>query len=340
MLDGAAELVLELASQAKGQLDVALHQQLASLGEAGMLVEWGASTVLSQVETTQPFPSPDFFLEVSRAKAAPPAHVGTYVGRALWQIGLVQEDRYVGTRCIDHKRGVAFIDLVAGARVDITNEVVLTAPSSNSLCLLAARQSLFNDFLPQHLYPGELSRPADLTREIFQNALGQLAGMHGITIDSVRCVLHTVALTGRLPIAGRTSYNCRMHYPGVAFIDSVQTSAPGICEALVHECIHQALWLNNATSTTEWFPLEVETIRSPATGRQVDAAVMVHAALVYSAISQLRINAHNVSGARASAHWALSIARQLRPLVAEYPSSLNTLSRAENLADETITACA
>lgn len=127
-------------------------------------------------------------------------------------------------------------------------------------------------------------------------------------------VIRRVLVSCAMRAGVRHSFNLRMAYPGVLFIDPAKRPALLVAEDLLHEFMHQALWLNAALGhdtplATDWSV----SVHSPFTERPRPLPVMAHAALIYNAAGLL------LASQTSSAHWSPACAQRLRAIDTHLP---------------------
>jgi hypothetical protein len=151
-------------------------------------------------------------------------------------------------------------------------------------CVLLPFSGLFADLLEPSLYP-----PAESSYDR-DGLLAKLAYAFSLLVQSVPdlgedlwAVVRTTILTPRLGAGQGWSYNLRLAYFGGIFLDPFAVGPHGIAESLLHEYCHQRLWQWWAYEPPSGLPPPSATIRSPMTGRDKPALVMVHALLIYVA---------------------------------------------------------
>lgn len=92
--------------------------------------------------------------------------------------------------------------------------------------------------------------------------------------------------TGTHPPQSHWSFNLRLRYPGALFVNPFTVGASGLVEGLVHEYVHQRLWLAWELDPPDGLPPWEMQMVSPVSGVQRPVRTMIHAAVVYRTVIQ------------------------------------------------------
>lgn len=275
-------------------------------------------------------PLPEISLELARVSQIGARYRPIAAKRLAWQMGARSVPPAQGPYLRRLRRNV--LSDVRGP-YDYKNDLSARLVSRRrGFTILLQCPGLFQDFLPKDLYPHEDDSPAPCsTEDILDDALIRL-GQNRDLNHLIAIITPYMALVPELPIEQRQSFNCRLTYPGVIFLGRYHDPAD-LAADILHEFLHQLLWMAAWQQPRDWLPVGSDyTIRSPLTDREKDAAVMVHACLIYALIYHLRFLI-GLSETRAAnlGSASKSIADQLMfvPGLGSHPATLQILAIAE-----------
>jgi len=152
---------------------------------------------------------------------------------------------------------------------------------------------LYNDLVDQEIYPrvvGELD--TTVLTDYMNRSISLLQNYSNELFKDFEAAIHYIVLTPNLGEGKRWSYNLRTRYQGGIFIDPFRIEVPGIVEALIHEYLHQRLWLWWAHEPLTGIKKEPQTIISPVTQLPKKVPVMLHAFLIYVNVYDFFLFAH------------------------------------------------
>jgi hypothetical protein len=229
---------------------------------------------------------PEVSLELARFAQIGDSYRPIAVKRLAWQWGALSYPA-VQSPYLRRLRGIGLTD-VRGPYQFQNNVTKRLVSQHEGFTVLQPCPGLFQDLLPDALYPHEHKtlRP-HLRIDIFDEAIFLLMQDDVLNIYIKEAVPYII-LVPALPIKLRQSFNCRLTYPGAIFIGH-RDEACDVAADIIHEFLHQLLWLSAWHRPEEWYPIgSNHIIRSPITGRDKDAAVMVHACIIYALIYHFR----------------------------------------------------
>lgn len=167
---------------------------------------------------------------------------------------------------------------------EIEGEIRTSVNGFRGLVLLPF-ENLFADLVDPSLYPPVCNdfEPRQLESQLAK-AFELLEFYSPEVICDLEDVVQTIVLVPNFEDQKRWSYNLRLAYFGGIFINPFVTGPYGLVEALIHEYCHQRLWQWWAYEPPTGLPAGNLMIRSPVTGRDKSAVVMVHALIIYVAV--------------------------------------------------------
>lgn len=313
-----------LSSFAEAQQDYVERQHQACVK---LLARHHPDTVEYVAQQSQPeCVTPDVSFELARCAQIGEIYFEIAAKRLLWQLG-GEAPPPAGAPYLRRLRSSASTDVRGPYEYanDVSQELVTRL---EFMTVVRPCPGLFQDLLPPWLYPHEgESLGSHLTEEAVVEALRRLKN-HSLLARLIQTISPFLVIVPALPVERRQSFNCRLTYPGVMFLGLQQEPADTAAD-IVHEFIHQLLWLAAWKSPSDWLPVGLDAdIQSPVTSRRKNAAVMVHACLIYSLLYELR-HVIGLSGGRAaefaSASENLQIQLEGIPQISSYRATMQVL---------------
>lgn len=134
----------------------------------------------------------------------------------------------------------------------------------------------------------------DLALERFRRARALLSRVDPETSADLTHTVNTVALLppatlppgAALPQAA-WSFNLRLRYPGAIFVNPFQVGVPGVAEGLLHEYLHQRMWLWWELCPPSGLPPWGPALRSPVSGQMRPLVTMLQALVIFRCMAQL-----------------------------------------------------
>lgn len=147
-------------------------------------------------------------------------------------------------------------------------------------------KNAFQHFIPGTIYPVDFTKtyPVKKAKGLVKNSLALLKKYSPTLYHELSEVISYVFLTPDFNDRKRYSYNLRTQYFGAVFINPFQTDEVAFAESLIHEFIHQRLWLQWAYQLPDLHHYESIRIVSPFTRRLKSLPVMVHAFIIYNVL--------------------------------------------------------
>lgn len=158
--------------------------------------------------------------------------------------------------------------------------------SSESATIILPLKNIFSGFISSTIYPENFKtnyKIAALTKRIEKSINLIYAYSTTLSSDFFR-IINYIFLTPNFNNKVRFSYNLRTGYLGAIFINEYVTNKISFAESLIHEFIHQRLWLQWAYEFSDLNRLEKIEILSPFTNRLKSITVMMHAYIIYNVI--------------------------------------------------------
>ena len=207
------------------------------------------------------------------------------------------------------------------------HQCVVHTPGSVSEVVLAAIQA--KHFVDMHLNgvwdsTGLVCSDSDL--DAVECALRCLFQILGTEFEAQFCrLIRRVLVSREISGGARHSFNLRLAYPGVLFIDPAGRPALLIAEDLLHEFMHQVLWLNSEVSGEAPRPSDWNIpVVSPFTQRTRPLPVMAHAALIYTAAGLL------LESQMDSSLWSPRCAARLYAIIRHLPELRRRLQECQD----------
>src|SRR5690606_23783957 len=157
---------------------------------------------------------------------------------------------------------------------------------------------LFAD-LPMPPVYAQSDRPGDLGLALHRHRrarpLLQLACDPAVALDLDR-ILRVVALLPPpppsvdptpLPPQACWSFNLRLRFPGAVFLNPFTVGAPGLAEGLLHEYLHQRMWLWWELCPPTGLPDWQRSIHSPMSGQTRPLVTMLQAAVIFRCVHHM-----------------------------------------------------
>lgn len=172
---------------------------------------------------------------------------------------------------------------------------VFTRIDESAATVYLPEPGLFLDIVPESRYP---TRPVDAeAREGLDRLRDAWSLLRAVDPETARDFDDCISTIVLLPPAAaggavdrhraRWSYNLRLRYFGGVFLDVSGGDRYSAAEGLVHEHLHQRLWHWWEIECPDGLPERHVVVRSPMTGMERPAYVMVHALAVYVAVHEL-----------------------------------------------------
>ncbi|MGH1342806.1 MAG: hypothetical protein ACRBN8_14690 [Nannocystales bacterium] len=83
------------------------------------------------------------------------------------------------------------------------------------------------------------------------------------------------------------SFNLRLRLPGAVFVNPFSVGVPALCEGLLHEYLHQRMWLWWELCPPCGLPRWGPSLRSPISGQMRPLVTMLQALVIYRCVIQL-----------------------------------------------------
>ena len=144
------------------------------------------------------------------------------------------------------------------------------------------------DYLPEH--PAGDYQLAIERYHVARNWLDRVAPK---VSSDFREVISGVALLPPVPGAeepptqAQWSFNLRLRYRGVLFVNPFSVGVPALAEALLHEYIHQRMWLWWELDSPTGLPQKRERMVSPISGRSRPAITMIQGLMIFRCVTTL-----------------------------------------------------
>jgi len=145
--------------------------------------------------------------------------------------------------------------------------------------LIPVLAELFDDMLEGEIYQNAYMDIIERTYSKFSSSFDMIGRVFPELLQDILSTVNVIALVGD---SGPPGFSCRTKYYGGIFINPEYEHGNLLPESIIHEYLHQKLWL--------WWTFEpigshealaVEIV-SPVTGRRRSAGVMLHAYLIYA----------------------------------------------------------
>jgi hypothetical protein len=175
------------------------------------------------------------------------------------------------------------------AKIELTTRnslIIKDGTARQHIQVIMPLQNIFSGLIAETLYPantGSGYRSASLTRSI-EKSFDMINDYSPVLYADLFRIISYVFLTPDFHNKKRFSYNLRTGYLGAIFINKYQTSTISFAEALIHEFIHQRLWLQWSYTVPDMYKLQQTEVVSPFTNRSKTVPVMVHAYIIYTLI--------------------------------------------------------
>ncbi|NII26985.1 hypothetical protein HB364_17980 [Pseudoflavitalea sp. X16] len=164
-------------------------------------------------------------------------------------------------------------------------------------------KNAFTGFISEDIYPTIFSTKGtvDEMKLLIENSLSILQKYSPGLYNDLFETISYVFLTPDFGDSIRFSYNLRTQYFGAIFINPFQTNEVAFAESLIHELIHQRIWMQWAYNMPDLHEYEQIRIESPVTNRLKSLPVMTQAYIIYNVLYDFNlflVSENIVSGAR------------------------------------------
>lgn len=158
--------------------------------------------------------------------------------------------------------------------------------TSESTTIILPLKNIFSGFISSNIYPETFKtnyKITGLTKRI-EKSINLIYAYSTTLKNDFFKTINYIFLTPDFNNKVRFSYNLRTGYFGAIFINEYVTNKISFAESLIHEFIHQHLWLQWAYEFPDLSKLEKIEIISPFTNRLKSITVMAHAYIIYNVI--------------------------------------------------------
>jgi hypothetical protein len=160
---------------------------------------------------------------------------------------------------------------------------------SSEITFVHPLKGIFADFISSSIYPVEFveKKRVKINNQI-KNATDLVFNYSNEAYSEFFKLISYVFLTPDFGDSTRFSYNLRTQYFGSFFINPFQTTTVSFAESILHELIHQHLWMQWAYTFPDLTAYEKIPVVSPFSNREKSLVVMTQAYIIYSVISDFR----------------------------------------------------
>lgn len=153
--------------------------------------------------------------------------------------------------------------------------------ASNGVKVVANHQALYQDIWPPKLRAATVQEHPQFLVAQFERVCDFAKRVDPLLGRLMNKLLCQIVFVADLNYANRNSFSFRTDLPGVLFVEENRSDSI-VFEAVLHEFIHQLVWLIWQFQPMPWLHTAKQKIKSPMTGRFRDADVMFHAFLIYA----------------------------------------------------------